>query len=163
MRHGLDRQSYTGYVRAVGGDNEQFVCQMLDYPKSTAAVSGELSQRHYRCDVPQLEYLIHQGVVSPARRGRLRKWSQADIDMVADHLEAKGEFNPTGHALKHFGIDALQDMRAFLYACDEYELYSADDFERVISSAGLGGQCTIEYYLPDDIAPEECIHATSQE
>lgn len=155
MRHGLDRASYEAYIAAVGGDNEQFIRQMLDYPKATTAVSGELSQRHYRCDVPQLEYLIQQGVVSPARRGRLRKWSQADIDIVADYCEAKGEFNSCGHALAHFHIDALQDMRAFLYACDEHELYSADGFERVISPAAPGGQCEISYYLLDESEPEE--------
>lgn len=61
------------------------------FPMATAAASNHLRSRGYDCRPAILDALVRQGVVTPSKPDA---WTQADVDVAADHLEQASILTP---------------------------------------------------------------------
>lgn len=61
------------------------------FPMPISAASNHLRSRGYDCRPAILDALIRQGVVTPSKPDA---WTQADVDVAADHLEQASILTP---------------------------------------------------------------------
>lgn len=80
---------FAGADRAFPTAAEMQAAQM--FPMKLVQASGHLRSRGYDCRPEMLELLVSNKVVAPAEQDA---WSQADVDVAAEHFEDCGIFTP---------------------------------------------------------------------
>ena len=163
MRYAMNRRDYE--LLMVQDEGEKYIDELGEkaaaemrakfladeYPKSTAAVVEELRTRGLDVREPVVEYLLRKGEI-PAPSGgdgRNRKWTPADIDCLAEYLEAREMWVPGTVARMFYNIDPGQDIRALRQAFRENpDVVPDPDYfvmEIVPGAAGAGVYATVRY------------------